>query len=70
MTIEIKYGLPVESKIDFIEDASNAFCKKGDKGFIVNKNTFLVDIECAKKVKVLFQNRNLIVEIPINLLNF
>lgn len=70
MTIEIKYGLPVESKIDFVEDSSNAFCRKGDKGVVVNKNTFLADSKCAKKVKVLFQERNLIVEIPINVLIF
>jgi hypothetical protein len=68
MVIEIKYGIEVTAKEDFTEKDTKAFCRKDDKGFIVNKNSFIVDSDCYKKVKVLFQERNFVVEIPLKLL--
>ncbi len=69
MIFEIKYGIKVIAKEDFLENNTKAFCKKGDEGFIVNKNSFMSDSECYKKVKVVFQKRNLVVEIPIKFLS-
>jgi hypothetical protein len=70
MTIEIKYSTLVTAKQDFVETNTNAFCRKGDEGFIVNTNPFIADSKCSKKVKVVFQGRNNVVEIPLNLLEF